>query len=41
MGYSYCVYYFISDGTDTIQLITFRHQTQDISTFDNYDFYED
>ncbi len=37
---SYCVYYLISETTETIQLITFRHQSQDISTYENYDLYE-
>ena len=37
---SYCAYYLISDAAETVQLITFRHQSQDISTYESYDLYE-
>ena len=37
---SYIAYYLVSDASETIHLITFRHQSQDISTYENYDLYE-
>lgn len=37
---SYIAYYLISEASETINLITFRHQSQDISTYESYDQYE-
>ena len=37
---SYCAYYLVNEPAKTIQLITFRHRSQDISTYDSYDLYE-
>lgn len=37
---SYAVFYLINDASQAVHLITFRHQSQDISTFENYDLYE-
>lgn len=37
---SYVAFYLVSDASQTVHLITFRHQSQDISTFENYDSYE-
>lgn len=37
---SYIAYCLVSDASETIHLITFRHQSQDISTYENYDLYE-
>lgn len=37
---SYVAYYLVSDVSQTVHLITFRHQSQDISTYESFDSYE-
>lgn len=37
---AYVAFYLISDTSETVHLITLRHQSQDISTYENYDLYE-
>lgn len=37
---SYVMFYVVNEKTKTVYLVTFRHESQDISTFEDYDFYE-
>lgn len=37
---AYVGYYLVSESSKTVQLITLRHQSQDLSTFEDYELYE-